>query len=117
MASHATSPAPMPALKVALDQARFVINFPPVFGYDGLSQLLGRSRETLQADRCRKPHSLPPPCSPPGTKQPLWLLEDVIAWLEQYRQPTAAQPAAKKRGRPTKAEQIARRAGGVSHGK
>lgn len=111
MASHTTRPT----LGLAPDQARFVINFPPIFGYDGLSQLLGRTRETLQADRCRKPHTLPPPCSPPGTKQPLWLLEDVISWLEQYRQPTAAQPVVKKRGRPTKAEQTARRTAEVSH--
>lgn len=104
MASHATHSAP----GVSLDQARFVINFPPVFGYDGLSQLLGRSRETLQADRCRKPHTLPPCCSPPDTKQPLWLLEDVIAWLEQYREPAAVSSPA-KRGRPTKAEQVAKR--------
>lgn len=112
MASHTTCPVP----GISLDQARFVINFPPIFGYDGLSQLLGRSRETLQADRCRKPHTLPPCCSPPDTKQPLWLLEDVITWLEQYREPAITPTTPRKRGRPTKAEQIAKRKQGeASH--
>lgn len=95
-------------------------SFPPVFGYDLLSVLLGRSVSSLQADKCRKPWSLPPSCTPPGVKSPLWLLDDVIGWLQQHRAPQAAPPAKKrKRGRPTKAEQVARqkaRAGEAGHG-
>ena len=68
---------------------------PPVIGYALLSSLLGRTVGTLQADRCRNPASLPPACTPPGTKQPLWLLSDVLAWLAEHREP-------RRPGRPLK---------------
>ena len=86
----------------ALNSPLSTNNFLPVFGYDLLSVLLGRSVGTLQADRCRKPHTLPPACTPPGTKSPLWLLSDVLAWLESHREDRApALPATheKQRGR------------------
>lgn len=83
-------------------------SFPPIFGYELLSVLLGRSVSSLQADKCRKPWSLPPCCSPPGAKSPLWLLDDVISWLKQHRVAPVAAPA-KKRGRPRKGEQVAKR--------
>lgn len=85
-------------------------HFPPVFGYDGLSVLLGRSVASLQADRCRKPWTLPPACTPPGTKSPRWLLTDVLAWLEKHREPLV-RPREPRQGcgRPTKAEEIAAR--------
>lgn len=87
------------------------IDFPPAFGYEGLSELLGRSITSLQCDRTRKPESLPPACTPPGTKSPRWLLTDVLAWLAEYREPKVKQRPAKP-GRPTKSQQIAvRRAG------
>lgn len=72
--------------------------FPPVFGYVLLSVLLNRTIGTLQADRCRKPESLPPACTPPGTRQPLWRLDDVLAWLEEHREA----PAPRRPGRPRK---------------
>ncbi len=80
--------------------------FPPVFGYMLLSVLLNRTVGTLQADRCRKPESLPPACTPPGTRQPLWRLEDVLAWLEEHREA----PAPRRPGRPRKT----RRPGGLT---
>lgn len=90
------------------------VDFPPVFGYDHLSLLLGRSVATLQMDRFRKPWSLPPACTPPGTKSPRWLLTDVLAWLAQHREPRAnnrQQPKAEKQkvGAPTKAKRVAAR--------
>lgn len=90
------------------DKPTIKVDFPPAFGYDGLSVLLGRSTASLQADRCRKPATLPPACTPPGTKSPRWLLTDVLTWLEQYREPKIRQREPKL-GRPTKAEQIAAR--------
>ena len=71
--------------------------FPPILGYALLSALLGRTVGTLQADRCRKPDSLPPACTPPNTRQPLWLLADVLAWLAEHREAPAGRP-----GRPLK---------------
>lgn len=85
------------------------LNFPPVVGYEGLSQLLQRSVATLQADRCRNPASVPPACTPPGSRNPLWVVSDVIEWLQQHRQPVAlppSDPPPRRRGRPTKAEQL-----------
>jgi len=73
-------------------------DFPPSFSYEGLSILLCRTVGTLQADKCRKPDSLPPCCTPPGTRQPLWLLEDVLAWLSEHRET----PAPRRPGRPHK---------------
>jgi hypothetical protein len=84
--------------------------FPPIFGVDLLGLLLDKAPATILADRCRAPHKLPPACSPPGCKSPRWILEDVLNWLRQYQADQAAAPAIpspKKRGRPSKAEQVA----------
>lgn len=88
-------------------------SFPPIFGYEGLSLLMGRSVATLQADKCRHPESLPPDCTPPGTRNPLWLLTDVLDWLGQFRrQPVEVKPQPPKppklrtKGAPTKTERV-----------
>lgn len=86
----------------------FKVDFPPAFGYDHLSILLGRTVASLQRDRYRKPNTLPPACTPPGTKIPRWLLTDVLAWLAQHREPKVAQHPAKP-GRPTKSREVAAR--------
>ena len=92
---------------------------PAVVGYAGLSELLGRSPHSLQADFSRKPGSLPPAHLPPGTKSPLWILSEVICWLaaQPSKAPRPAPSAlavaqARRRGRPTKCEQIRRAADG-----
>lgn len=82
------------------------INYPPVIGLDGLSGLLGKAPSSILADRCRAPHRLPPACTPPGCKQPLWLTQDVLDWLAKHREPEIAAPAVaaprRGRGRPNK---------------
>lgn len=92
-------------------------NIPPIFGVETLSALLKKSPASIFADRSRAPHRIPPSCEPPGTQKPLWLLEDVLNWLRQHQRPAAQSTAkpggapaapAPRRGRPTKAEQIAR---------
>lgn len=91
----------------------------PVLGLNELSHLIKKSPRSILADRSRAPGRLPPDCTPPGTRAPIWLLEDVLAWLRQHRhQPGERQaaatpapaPGARRRGRPTKAEQLARQA-------
>lgn len=88
--------------------------FPPVLTALDLGRLLNKNPSAIFADRSRAPWRLPPACTPPGTKSPLWLLDDVLAWLRQHREPEhtppAPAPAPRRRGRPTKAEQAARRA-------
>lgn len=85
-----------------------------VLGIAELSVLLKKSAPAIIADRSRAPHRVPPSCEPPGSKQPLWILEDVIAWLRTHQRPTtaptapAAAPPPRRRGRPTKREQLER---------
>lgn len=82
-----------------------------------LSKCLHKSVASIRSDSTRNPQSLPPVCRLPGTKRLLWRIEDVEHWLAQYvasansllskADATQAPPTA-KRGRPTKAEQIAK---------
>lgn len=78
----------------------------PVLDIDGLAQLLHRDRATLIADRCRAPHRVPPAYKIPGTKWPLWILEEVLDWLRQHPENGGTRQV----GRPTKAQQMHRRA-------
>lgn len=94
--------------------------FPPVLNALDLGRLLNKNPTAIFADRSRAPWRLPPACTPPGTKSPLWLLDDVLGWLKQHREPAAVQPTPtpttihRRRGRPTKAEQLARKEGGAA---
>lgn len=105
-----------------------VINcdFPPAFGVDSLSILLGQATSTIYANRSRAPHKIPPACTPPGTRNPVWLLTDVLDWLARHREPVPAPPPSNPRAtpapnslrrRPTKIEEEdARLAGFVGEG-
>ncbi|MBO1249439.1 DNA-binding protein [Comamonas denitrificans] len=81
---------------------------PPVLGVTELSVLLHKSPGVILADRVRAPHRLPPCCTPPGTRQPLWILQDVLDWLRQFQKQPAPAPVKKRQGRPTKREQLER---------
>ena len=82
--------------------------FGPVLDLDGLAKLLHRDRATILADRCRAPQRVPPAHKPPGTKEPLWLLDEVLHWLRAHPDLRAgAKPAVRRApGRPLKAEQV-----------
>lgn len=81
-----------------------------------LSTCIHKSVSSIRSDATRNPQSLPPICRLPGTKRLLWRLEDVEHWLGAH---VATTPPAvvlepsradrPRRGRPTKAEQLARR--------
>jgi hypothetical protein len=80
-----------------------------------LSAYIHKSVSSIRSDATRNPHSLPPICRLPGTKRLLWRVEDVERWLEQHVEFQVAIPEAplareRRRGRPTKAEQVARAA-------
>lgn len=93
-------------------------NLPPVLGVEELSQLIKKSPASIIADRSRAPYRLPPSCEPPESRQPLWILSDVLDWLRHYQRPGVPAPVAsapaqpadtpRRRGRPTKAEQARR---------
>lgn len=98
-------------------------SFPPAFQADVLSLILGKSVAAILADRSRAPHRLPPACSPPGTRRPTWLLQDVLAWLAEHREAPVAAPeraaakapvAPRRSGRPTKVEQARAKQLGIS---
>jgi hypothetical protein len=81
-----------------------------------LSTYIHKSVASIRSDATRNPASLPPICRLPGTKRLLWRAEDVENWISQHVHgdraapvaPSMAQPDRPKRGRPTKAEQVAR---------
>ena len=79
-----------------------------------LGACIHKSAASIRSDATRNPASLPPICRLPGTKRLLWRIEDVERWIAQHihGQPGAApvleDSARPKRGRPTKAEQVAR---------
>lgn len=87
-------------------------NTADVLDVGDLSRVLRKSVSSILADRSRAPHRLPPACTPHGTRQPLWILGDVLEWLAAHREPNVAPPAVEpappRRGRPTKAEQARR---------
>jgi hypothetical protein len=80
----------------------------PVLNLDGLAQLLHRDRATIKADRCRAPHRVPPAHKPPGTKEPLWLLDEVLQWLRAHPDCSPTPNTSRRIGRPKKAEQVRR---------
>lgn len=78
-----------------------------------LSIYLHKSVTSIRSDAHRNPSSLPPICRLPHTKRLLWRVEDVERWLAshvtgQTSTETSAPIPEPTRGRPTKAEQIAR---------
>lgn len=118
----------MTSEKIQQPQVVIQTSYPPIIGIEELAQLLGKSPATIMADRVRAPERVPPSYTPPGGKAPRWLVSDVIAWLrsgaiagacdasspapDDETTPataTATATAPRRRGRPTKAEQIARR--------
>jgi len=87
-------------------------NYLPIIGIEELSFLLKRSKEVIKKDRSdpSRKHTLPPAFKPEGTKNPLWVTEDVIIWLRQHPEdsPSQTKPT-KKIGAPTKLERIKKR--------
>ena len=88
---------------------------------DQLSQYLHKSVASIRSDATRNPQSLPPICRLPGTKRLLWRMEDVERWLAAHVEGMPIAPAIAvpdqhrpRRGRPTKAEQVARQRQGLS---
>lgn len=82
---------------------------------DQLAKCLRKSVATIRSDATRNPRSLPPICRLPGTKRLLWRAEDVEQWLAEHVEGLAIalatvvnQHEPPRRGRPTKAEAVAR---------
>lgn len=87
-----------------------------------LAQCLHKSVASVRSDATRNPRSLPPICRLPGTKRLLWRAEDVEQWLADHVDggPTSLQVAiggveTRRRGRPTKTEQVAKQRAASRH--
>lgn len=81
-----------------------------------LAQCLHKSVASIRSDATRNPLSLPPICRLPGTKRLLWRAQDVERWLATHVELSTGHDAVPigdvhtpKRGRPTKAEQVAKK--------
>jgi hypothetical protein len=80
---------------------------------DQLSVYLHKSVASIRSDASRNPQALPPICRLPGTKRLLWRVEDVEQWLREHVASEftvtshSAVGSVRRRGRPTKAEQMA----------
>lgn len=96
---------------------------PLTLSVEDLAALLRCSPETVASNASRAPEKLPPAIRT-GGRRLLWITADVMTWLEAHRAgPAPTAPVAplvalatappRKRGRPRKAEQLARRAGGA----
>jgi predicted DNA-binding transcriptional regulator AlpA len=53
-------------------------------GIAELAKILRRSEHTVRCDVTRRPETLPPRLSIPGTKRVVWLMRDVVAWIDQH---------------------------------
>lgn len=77
-----------------------------------LSTYIHKTVSSIRSDVSRNPKALPPICRLPHTKRLLWRREDVDNWIAQHVEtdiaPLPQTQTAPRRGRPTKAEQIAR---------
>lgn len=68
---------------------------PKVVGPEFLAPLVHRTIDTIKVDARRKPQSLPPRLSIPGSTKLLWLESDVLAWLNGCRTAKEPEPANK----------------------
>lgn len=85
----------------------------PLWTIEDLSTFLRRGKTSIHSDLSRNPASLPPAIRIPGTRRILFDPATVLAWVNGFTTQPAAPAAPEqprlRRGRPTKAEQIARR--------
>lgn len=99
-----------------------------ILNYRQLADLIGRPAASVRADAYRKPECLPPRLEIPGRSGLWWAMQDIEAWIAglqrsvpdalgaQLRTPTPDVEPRRRRGRPTKAEQVRKTAAEVGHG-
>lgn len=75
---------------------------------ENLSEILHKSVSSIQSDLCRAPHRLPPMVRLPATRRPLFRPSDVEAWINGHVVLNEPQFPSRRRGRPSKKDQIER---------
>jgi hypothetical protein len=102
-------------LKSRLSASQFVFNLNPItlLPIELAAPAIGKSTSTFRSDLVRRPGSLPVVTRRGG--RVFVRVADLIDWLEGRRPAPVADPTSDKprRGRPTKAAQIARQQAGV----
>lgn len=81
-------------------------SFPPLLNIEDLARLIHRKSSTIAVDRFRRPETLPPDCTPPSQKSPVWSLTVVLEWYSSFQKEAFKK---KIKGRPTKAQEIENR--------
>jgi predicted DNA-binding transcriptional regulator AlpA len=78
---------------------------------EDLSRVIKKSVPTIRSAISRNPLSVPPVCRIPGSKRLYWREQDVDEWLASHveARPAPEKPKQTRVGRPTKAEEIAKR--------
>jgi predicted DNA-binding transcriptional regulator AlpA len=74
-----------------------------------LAAILGLRPQTIYNRMSTCPDTLPPATHVPGLRGPRWSPRLVREWQAKYDPPNLGEPP-RRRGRPTKAEMVARRA-------
>ena len=74
-----------------------------------LAAILGLRPQTIYNRMSTYPDTLPPATYVPGLRGPRWSVSLVREWQAKYNPPSLGEPP-RRRGRPTKAEMMARRA-------
>lgn len=74
-----------------------------------LAEILRLKPQTIYNRLCRQPDTLPPATRVPGFRGPRWSLKIVRDWQAQYEPVELIEMPRRRPGRPTKAEQVARR--------
>lgn len=82
---------------------------PRILFIEQLSALIGKTATTIRtcATNHKYQHLIPTPFKLPNSRRLCWYEHDVLRWIESNR-PAEPPPPRRTRGRPTKAEQLAR---------
>ena len=93
---------------------RHSVAIPPyhrIIFIEQLSALIGKSCTTIRTfatcEKYKDRNLIPRPFKMPGSRRLCWYERDVLEWIESTR-PAEPPPSRRPRGRPTKAEQLAR---------
>lgn len=84
-------------------------SLPKILFIEQLSALIGKTATTIRtcATNQKYAHLIPRPFKMPHSRRLCWYEHEVLAWIDSHR--PAEPPAPRRpRGRPTKAEQLAR---------
>lgn len=84
-------------------------DLPRILFIEQLAHLIGKTATTIRtcATNAKYAHLIPRPFKLPNSRRLCWYERDVLAWIESTR-PAEPPPPRRPRGRPTKAEQLAR---------